>query len=352
MENVVTRRVHALKVVGRSARIAWNKSPLAGRRAAVQRRVLIGFTEGSRTLVHSVRAPLSMGNAVEVEYAAVLDGHTLNLRAVLPASARLSEHAELLLESGGVRLTAGAALRTGEGGAPELTAAVLLGAALGGVPLDQGRWRLSVALTGPDGTTARLPLLGPGRPVAVAGPAGRYPVCPRTGIRYRTGLTSTGQLQINVSAPAPAVEVVRVRTGLSRLTVDFTGLAGLPEPVQVQFTHGRERLLRPAAPVPGHEHLLRVEVPLREIVAKGGSRVWELSLADGGKGSRSSFRRRTHDLRTPGRVLTPARVSALAPNGRIFYVQARYARGGVLRLTCAPAPGLVAPNPSPTGRLS
>ncbi|MEZ0089444.1 hypothetical protein [Streptacidiphilus sp. EB129] len=346
----MSRHTHALKVVSRSARIVWNRSPLAGKRDYVQRRVVVGVSEGSRALVHNLRAPFSAGTVAEVEYAAVLDGHTLNVLAPLPRSARRAETAQLVLEHGSTRLRVDARLRPGPDGVSGVEATLLLGERIGGLAVAPGRWRISVELVGPDGTPAVLALIGPGRPTAVKGPAGSFKVCPRTGTRYRTGLTSTGQLRLSVAPPVASAELVRVKTGLTSLSVDFRLLALPAQGAQLLLVTDGTRLTLPFEELPGHDGLLRSTVPLRDVFTRSsGARTWEFSV-QAGQGRRLPLQRRAHDLYAPGRFMTLPRVSGVAADGAIWHARPRFSRTMTLQLRSYPAQGIAAPAPTSTGR--
>ncbi|MFF4606539.1 hypothetical protein ACFY12_27880 [Streptomyces sp. NPDC001339] len=342
---------HALRVIKKSARIALRRGPVRKVGNRVRRRVSTVSASGRDTLVDSVFMPAAHGSAARVRYAGVLDGHTLNLHAVLPDEALPDEAApdtavpaSLVFVNGERRVRTEARLRRDAAGRLCASATVLLGADIGGLPVTEGRWRLALELAASP-ATVRLRLLGDGSP-ALAGPTRARTTCPRTGRRHRLGISPSGQLRLTVAPPLPRAEVLRLEhsfTGASLLFATY-GPAGRgpgdggAQPV-VELVEQERRLLRrhAADPLPGDDGAWRVAVPLASMVDTSARQVWSFRLPRPSGGGRPlDIGLRDHDLRAPRRVLTPPRFTVRAEDGTFVVVKPQYTRRGALQLVCTP----------------
>lgn len=86
--------------------------------------------------------PMRSPRAARLLYAAVLDGQTVNLHAQLPRSIALPEHATLVLQRGRRRCEGPARVYEERDGRLLMDAAILLGSEAGGLPVDDGRWKV------------------------------------------------------------------------------------------------------------------------------------------------------------------------------------------------------------------
>ncbi|GAU70543.1 putative hypothetical protein [Streptomyces sp. NBRC 110611] len=335
---------HALRVIKKSARIALRRSPVRKVGSKVRRRVITVSASGRDTLVDSVFMPAAHGSAARVRYAGVLDGHTLNLHAVLPdGAADTAVPASLVFVNGEQRVRAEARLHRDGGGRLCASATVLLGADIGGLPVTAGRWRLALELAASPATT-RLRLLGDGSP-AFAGPTRARTTCPRTGRRHRLGISPSGQLRLTVAPPRPRAEVLRIEHSFTGASVLFAtygptgqgpGDSG-PEPV-VELVEQERRLVRrhAAEPLPGDDGAWRVTVPLATMLDTSARQVWSFRLPRPSGGRPLDIGLREHDLRAPRRVLTPPRFTVRAADGTFVVVKPQYTRRGTLQLVCTP----------------
>ncbi|MEV4434553.1 hypothetical protein [Streptomyces sp. NPDC049555] len=330
---------HALRVIKKSARIALRRSPAWKVGQQVRRRVGTGIANGRDTYVDSVLMPAAHGSAARVQYAAVLDGHTLNLQAVLPAGTPEAAPAHLVLVNGATAVRTEARLERTTAGELTATATVLLGAEAGGLPVTVGRWHLALEVERP-GATVRLRLLGDGAP-AYGGPTRPLAVCPVTGRRHRLGITPAGQLRLTVAAAEPRAEVLRIERSFSGVDVLFAlygADAGGTRPVVELAEQDRRGVVRyTAEPLPGDDSAWRLTVPLARVLDTSRAQTWSLRLPRAARGARPlELGRRGHDLRAPRQVLTPPKFTVRAADGTFVQVKPQYTRRGALRLVCTP----------------
>ncbi|MDT0452033.1 hypothetical protein [Streptomyces hesseae] len=342
---------HALRVIKKSARIALTRSPAWKVGQTVRRRVNTGIATGRDTYVDSVLMPASQGSAARVQYAAVLDGHTLNLHATLPAGTLpegdTGTTAHVVLVSGTTRLRAEAVLGREENGEISVTATTLLGDTLGGVPVTPGRWHLSLELEPArhEGRAAlRLRLLGDGAPL-YTGPTRALATCAVTGRRHRLGITPAGQLRLTVAPARARAEVLRVERSFSGVGVLFaiygsgTAIADGERPVvevaELDRKHALDR--RPAEPLPGDATAWRLTVPLAKLIDTSRKQTLTLRLPRGARGTKPlEIGRHEHDLRSPRQVVTPPKFTVRAADSTFVQVKPQYTRRGALQLVCTP----------------
>ncbi|GHF33219.1 hypothetical protein [Streptomyces morookaense] len=333
---------HALRVIKKSARIALRRSPVLKVGAAVRDGVRSGVATGRDTLVDSVLMPAAHGSAARVRYAAVLDGHTLNLHAELPAGTPEDAPARLVLAQGATELRADARTHRDDAGRPCVSATVLLGDTIGGLPLGTGRWTLALELDAAP-APVRLRLLGDGAP-GFSGPTRALAVCPHTGRRHHMGITASGQLRLTVAPAVSRAEVLRIERSFTGAGLLFAvhgpaadATRGARPVVEVVEQQRRRVLRRTAEPLPGDDSAWRVSVPLADMTGTSGRQVWTFRLPVRNRRGRAlDLGRRDHDLRTPRKVLTPAAFTVRAADGTFVQVKPQYTRRGALQLVCTP----------------
>ncbi|MEU7134032.1 hypothetical protein [Streptomyces sp. NPDC046261] len=338
---------HALRVIKKSARIALRRSPVMKVGATVRRRAASGLASGRTTFVDSVLMPASQGSAARVQYAAVLDGHTLNLHATLPAGTEAADEAgaraHLLLVNGDTRLRAEARIERDAAGRTSVAATVLLGAEIGGLPVTAGRWTLGLELRDEHPAPVRLRLLGDGPPPCT-GPTRPLATCPRTGRRHRLGLTPAGQLRLTVAPPQPRAEVLRIDRSFTgaRLLFAVYGPAtagdGAAQPVVELVDQHRQVRRRAAEPLPGDDGAWQVTLPLAKLLTAGsGRQTWSFRYVSGHRGAKPlELGRHENDLTAPRKVLTPPVFTVRTEDGTFVQVKPQYTRRGALQLVCTP----------------
>ncbi|MFF4456221.1 hypothetical protein [Streptomyces goshikiensis] len=357
-------------MIKKSAGIALRRSPAMKVGASVRRRAAAGLASGRSTLVDSVLMPAAQGSAARVQYAAVLDGHTLNLRALLPAGvpvatpgttgsdadgrdadgrdaeatdAEATPRAHVLFISGGTRIRAAARLHRERDGQTSVQATVLLGEDIGGVPVTLGRWTLGLELDSGAPAPLRLQLIGDGAP-AYGGPTRPLDTCVRTGRRHRLGLTPAGRLRLTIAPAVARAEVLRVNRAFTGTSVLFAvygpdaARAGATPPIVELVEQQRRTVLRHTAePLPADATAWRVTLPLGRLLDTSVRQTWSLRLVPGPRGGKPlELGRHGHDLRSPRKVLTPPKFTVRAEDGTFVEVKPQYTRRGTLQLVCTP----------------
>ncbi|MGA5085628.1 hypothetical protein [Streptomyces pseudogriseolus] len=286
-------------------------------------------------VLQSVFLPLRQDRTAQLRYAAILDGHTVNLHARLPESAGLPESAEVVLSRGRQTFTAEARVYEGPDGEVLVDAVVLLGAEVGGAPTEPGRWRLRLRLR--SGRRTRVvPLLLVTPPVPYSGPTKPMAASSVTGERHRLGRSFRGSARVVSTGARPSAEVLKVHLTHAGVTVDFRLLGIRAEQPWVEFVASGRRLEQPVtSPVPG---VLRVNVPLDRMPPRGNRPDhWDVVLC-GADGRRLRLGRRLHDVRNPLRVFAMRSLAITPPGLPPMIVQPRYTPAGNLRVTCTRMP--------------
>ncbi|WP_174261706.1 hypothetical protein [Streptomyces sp. ADI95-16] len=377
-------------MIKKSAGIALRRSPAMKVGASVRRRAAAGLASGRSTLVDSVLMPAAQGSAARVQYAAVLDGHTLNLRALLPAGVPVAgpdasgadvsgpdasgpdasapdasgpdasapdasapdasgpdgdapARAHVLFISGGTRIRAAARLHRERDGQTSVQATVLLGEDIGGVPVTLGRWTLGLELDSGSPAPVRLQLIGDGAP-AYGGPTRPLDTCVRTGRRHRLGLTPAGRLRLTIAPAVARAEVLRVNRAFTGTSVLFavygpdTARDGATPPIVELVEQQRRTVLRHTAePLPADATAWRVTLPLGRLLDTSARQTWSLRVVPGPRGGKPlEIGRHGHDLRSPRKVLTPPKFTVRAQDGTFVEVKPQYTRRGALQLVCTP----------------
>ncbi|MFF4017392.1 hypothetical protein [Streptomyces sp. NPDC001843] len=286
-------------------------------------------------LMLRVFVPLRKNRTAQLRYAAVLDGQTVNLHAVLPSSARLPDRAAVVVRRRRRRHTAEARVYRGPSGELLMDAAILMGAELGGLPAGPGRWKLGLRMyTGRRSRSVALLLLQP--PTPYEGPTKPMAASPVTGARHRVGRTVTGTARIVSSAPRPAVEVAKVHMTHAGIAVDFRVLGTRADSPWAEFVAAGRRIRQPVHPLGPDTY--RTEVPLDRMEPRSSRpEHWDVVLCQEA-GPSLRLGRRLHDVRNPRRVFA-MRGMAMTPAGRTpMIVQPRYTPAGNLRVTCTRMP--------------
>ncbi|MFH9263054.1 hypothetical protein ACH4KN_02170 [Streptomyces sp. NPDC017546] len=302
---------------------------------AARRRLEVRAAALRSRLILRVFLPLRSGRTARLRYAAVLDGHTVNLHAELPGSARLPDSAHLVLGNGRQRHESPARVYEGPDGRLLMDAVVLLGAEVGGAPVGAGRRPLRLRLSH-GRRTRQLPLLLVELPVPYEGPTKPMTASGVTGQRHRIGRSVTGNARVVTSDARPGAEVVKVHITHAGVAVDFRVLgARIGEP-RAEFLASGRRLQQPVTV--GEDGITRVEVPLESMAPRRNRpEHWDVVVSDA-SGSGLRLGRRLHDVRNPLRVFA-MRTTVIAPPGHPpLLVQPRYTPAGNLRITCTPMP--------------
>lgn len=285
------------------------------------------------------------------EFFAILDGHTLNVHALLPPARRgggeAPIRAELVFRQAAARHTAPAVLHTHSAGAHPVQppgwsaeATVLLGPRPGGLPLARGTWRVELLVTGPDGGTCRLPLRRPADADERPGPTLSAPPCPDTGALFRATTTAFGACRVAVRPARPRAEVVAVRLEPTRVQIlgRFVALATGPGDAGVggavvEFGRRGSEVTHEVAPRVDGDRFL-VDAPLSAMVPESGvEQVWDVRVCVPGYG-RLRVGRYLHDLRNlRGVVRVPERRVVTAEH-TVLRVRPYYTPAGSLALAC------------------
>ncbi|MFC9028255.1 hypothetical protein ACOZFM_07465 [Streptomyces arboris] len=303
-------------------------------RAASRRAAALAAALRSRLLLR-VFLPLRSGRTARLRYAAVLDGHTVNLHAELPGTVRLPDRAELVLKRGRQRYESPARIYEDPEGRLLMDAVLLLGAEVGGAPVTAGRGQIRLRLiTGR--RTRQLPLLLVDLPVPYEGPTKPMTASGVTGQRHRIGRSVTGNARVVTADARPGAEVVKVHITHAGIAVDFRVLGARLDDPHAEFLASGRRLRQPVAA--GEDGIIRVEVPLEDMEPRRTRpEHWDVAVC-GASGARLRLGRRLHDVRNPLRVFA-MRTTVIAPPGRRpLLVQPRYTSAGNLRVTCTPMP--------------
>ncbi|MEU8135416.1 hypothetical protein [Streptodolium elevatio] len=243
-----------------SARIAMDVLPVRSQQF-LDRRVRPHVAQMRTTVVDSVVRQVAVGGRARVLHASLLDGHTLNLHAVLPSDEAAGGDEGFLSFVRGRRQQR-VPVRLNRVSRAELhaDATVPLGPLPGGLDLEPGRWGLRIVL-GSAGRPARLfDLEGPLGPSAAGGPTQTPPASPLTGFRYQIRVTPLGLCRITVRRPQPHAEMVRFELRPEGAVVAFR-MVGVTRarPVAVEIACGSG--LVEVVPTAGDGDILAFAVP-------------------------------------------------------------------------------------------
>lgn len=339
--------VHALRVVGRSGVMAWQRLPVSRIPAGLRRRTRQQLAARRETFIHSVVAPLSQGSAGFVVYAMVLGGHTLNLHLTLPPGTDQAATVELLAGDGEQTLATPAHMRPAGppvDGRASVGVTALLGPAVGGLALTPGRWSVSLRITPADGAgkAQTIRLIGQGQPPALAGATKPFGSCPVSGERFRTGMSPTGRLRLIASAAPQHTEIARVSRLFAGLEMDFLPPRGAGDG-RLEATDGHQVVDIPYDRLPGNEGLLHCVLPLHALLAADERRAWGFRWTTP-DGRQFWLRRRADDLgHARAAAAAGSRLAIAAPTGALSYVNQRHTVRGTYQVFFASVPGPATP---------
>jgi hypothetical protein len=298
--------------------------------ALVARR--IGRTR-TRIAPHLARIGTSGGDAIAT-YFAILDGHTLNLQAVLPPLGGLDRAtAEVVLRKGRTERQVPAVVRADSDGHRYVEATAVLGSPGGRVPLSRGVWQVRVVVTASSGTRHRIAVHRLVPPAPPRGATIADPACPDTGVRYRAVTSSLGACRIAVRPGKPAAEVDRVLvdSGGAEILGRFVGVAD-PAGAVAEFRRCGDGAVR-TAPVTVRGAAFAIATPLAAMVpAAGVADVWEIRVRFAGD-RRLPVGRLLHDLRNVRKTVRAVERQMLVPGLPMFHLRPQYSNAGRLTLT-------------------
>jgi hypothetical protein len=278
-------------------------------------------------------------------FVGVLDGHTLNVHAVLPTfdGVRPTLATLLFAREKSCRqtpLTVGATYD----GAWEAEGTVVLGDGPGRLSLSAGVWRLRMDVILASGEKRRLDL----RQLAVReshrdGPTVATPSCPDTGSRYQPSTSSFGVWRIAVRPGRPRAEVVRLRVDVAGAEIigRFVQVAD-PTGATAEFMRRGDGLTH-ATPVSVEGDLFRVRAPLADMIPAAGAKdIWDVRVRVAEQ-HRLRVGRYLHDLSNLKAVIRPFERRMLMPDGAVIHLRPYYTPAGSLALACTRADTKAAP---------
>lgn len=334
----------ARKLAARSLRY-FPKTKVAARRID---RGLSGRVGRLRQELQQERAPLRRatlafsGDAIaDADFAAVLDGRTLNIDIPLPRFRHEDVvSAELRAVHGADRRATPARVRREADGSVSIEATALLDDNPGGLALRPGvRWLFEVAVRTRSGGEQVLKVLGSRQNAGTRGLTVASPPHPDTGWRYRVRLRPSGRLAIRVTLPtAPIAELSRVELDWLRAALEIR-LVGrrLETPAAVEFVK-RSGTARVTASVEAvGTDRVRCELPLAELAGLGtGSGPVYLHAFLRSGGQRLRVGRVLHDLTDARQILKPTPAIVWAGPGRCVRVEVRFTEAGAMSIACRP----------------
>jgi len=242
------------------------------------------------------------------DFLGVLDGRTLQVHAVLPASAEQPDRAELLLVRGRHVRRCPASVRTGPGGRPSVEVLARLGEEPGELHLDRGTWSLAVAVTDAGGTERRYGLRV-AEPAERPGPTVSAPPHPVSGWTYWPGRGVRGVAQLTVTGPVAQAEVVALdhSDAQPRIRARLVGVRRVDAPALVFSPRGGgpDRVV----PVDVVDNRFEAVVPVADLAtgAPGDEVIWDVRVRVSAT-RLVRIGRFLHDLREPRVVLLTSRV--------------------------------------------
>jgi hypothetical protein len=276
------------------------------------------------------------GHVATVRFAAVLDGHTLNLDLALADVPYAPDaRATIELRRGRRRVTAPARLRA-DGRASAVSAAVLLGEEIGGLPLESGGpWRVSCVIAASGGSVRRLPLQGAPPPLAHDGPTIAAPRSASTGVRYRVDRDIAGRLTVTPKPPRAVAEVERLALDWTsaELTVRLLGIDG--RDATFSFS-SRDGLGIEAVPARVLASSATCAIPVGRLapVSSVEELLWDVRLNAGRAVRTVRVGRVLHDLVNAKSVLRLDTAVVWVDRGTSVRVRPYYTQAGGLVLAC------------------
>jgi hypothetical protein len=310
---------------------------LSRRVARKLRSTLAGGLRRTDRIVRTATRPLIRHRVeqrgVEIAYLAVLDGHTLNLNAILRDDAELTA---AHVTFGGTDHTSPAVLARDRHGRAAVEATIVLGDRPGRVPLAPGSWPLELLLVAPDGRSRRVPVLAAGAPEPRGG--GKILAeqrCPDTGTWYRLGSNEFGVATVRVTRPKPLAEVESAP--VTNASARIRGrVIGVQDGAAATFEFTAREVQAVVVDAPIRRGRFDVEVPLARLAAAvkpGEGRFWKVRMTT--KSSPAIRLGRTlTDVGEPHLVFTaPERLVAL-DSDEFALVRASYTENGQFQIAC------------------
>ncbi|OKI00875.1 hypothetical protein A6A06_18410 [Streptomyces sp. CB02923] len=268
----------------------------------------------------------------------VLGGRTLNVAVPCPAGHTGAEAARLVLEHRGLRRTAEMEAERQPDGTVLLTATASLRHArhdlgLGGLRLDDGVWRLSVALRDASGTQ-HVFAVAAADPYISDGPTLPHPPSATSGTVFRPVRSVDGYAMIKVTGPREQAELDTFELRWDRITVRGRLLAarGRTDEYRAEAVRRGSGATVPVDLTWDGDHFT-FDVPLAAMA--GGTRaqrMWDVQLRRGR--NRIKICRGLTDVRHLGKVFrVPFRTIAIE-DGRLLRVHAHLSAAGAFAVNC------------------
>ncbi|KAA6213484.1 hypothetical protein CP973_30130 [Streptomyces albofaciens JCM 4342] len=276
--------------------------------------------------------------ALRPVHLSVLGGRTLNIAVPCPADHTAPDAALLVLEHRGLRRTVAMEAEPQPDGTTLLTATASLRHArhdpgLDGVRLDDGVWRLSVAVRDASGTRRTLGVSA-AEPYAANGPTLPHPPSTTSGTVFRPVRSVDGYAMIKVSGPREQAELDTFDLRWDRVTVRGRLLAarGPKDQYRAEAVRRGSGATVPVDITWDGDHFT-FDVPLAAMA--GGTRaqrVWDIQLRRGR--NRIKICRRLTDVRHPRKVFrVPFRTIAVE-DGTLLRVHAHLSATGAFAVNC------------------
>jgi hypothetical protein len=332
------KAVHALRVSKKSARAAMNMLP-AKSQQILDRKVRRYTNPARESVIRNVVGPLRRDQVAFVRYAAVLDGHTLNLHAELPIPDSVAaDRADLFLVQGPEHHRIPVRLYRTKPGFMLIDATILLGSAIGGLPLGHGRWDMRVLVTSNNQPVQAFGLEGPLRARSTAGPTRRPPVSVMDGNRYRIRLSPLGLCRLHVDGPVPFAEIEHVELRHSYVQITFRAVGAHPsQAVSVEIVGagggGTAQILFPTAD-PDVPNRFSFDVPLDRVPDDGATHIWAFHARTGERRG-LPLAHVLSGVRVPGRVFKMKPLLVATPADALVHVRPYYTSRGHLHLECS-----------------
>ncbi|MFI9226749.1 hypothetical protein [Streptomyces rimosus] len=284
---------------------------------------------GTRGRSHAALRPVHLS---------VLGGRTLNVAVPCPAGDIAPDAARLVLEHRGQRRTVAMEAEPQPDGTVLLTATASLRHArhdsgLDGLQLDDGVWRLSIALRDASGAQHVLGVSA-AQPYASNGPTLSHPPSATSGTVFRPVRSVDGYAMIKVSGPHEQAELDTFELRWDRITVRGRLLAarGPKDEYRAEAVRRGSGAAVPVDLTWDGDHFT-FDVPLAAMAdGTRAQRMWDVQLRRGR--NRIKICRRLTDVRHPRKVFrVPFRTIALE-DGTLLRVHAHLSAAGAFAVNC------------------
>lgn len=267
----------------------------------------------------------------------VLGGRTFNLAVPAPRSSTEIASAALVLERGDQRRAVAMELESQPHGPLLLTVTTALrhacqdAAEATGPRLGDGVWRLTVEISGTDGTTAGFGIAAPAAHLS-DGPTLSTAPSPSSGAVFRPVRSVDGQSMIKVTGSRRAAELIAFELRWDRVHVRGRLLGSRSPAVFTAEAVRRGAAGALAIPAEWDGDHFSFDVPLDAMAAVRGKSVWDVQLRSGR--NRIKIGRHLGDVRHPKKVFrTPFRTIA-TEGGALLRVHAHLSAAGNLAVSC------------------